>query len=156
MVKMTSGPDCWATATESTGGTCTQAAGQPEWGDGWAALRASLPWSESATVCISQIPLYLLCIKANFMRGLQGMHKQVVMAQRVKALQGNAGLAQLVWSLLTEKRLKEAGEAAYLVCLLSGCLCCRCCTAASFSFVLQHWTYCSTSATFLTVESLQM
>lgn len=32
------------------------------------------------------------------------------MAQRVKALQGSPGLAQLVWSLLLEKRLKEAGE----------------------------------------------
>lgn len=72
---MASGPDCWATATESTGGTCTQAAAQPEWGDGWAAPRASLPWSESATVCISHIPLYLLSIKANFMRGLQERHK---------------------------------------------------------------------------------
>lgn len=46
------------------------------------------------------------------------------MAQRVKALQGSPGLAQLVWSLLVEERLKEAVEAAYLVCLLRGCPCC--------------------------------
>lgn len=57
------------------------------------------------------------------MRGLEGRHKQVVMAQRVKALQGSPGLAQLVWSLLLEKRLKEAGESS-LVCLLSSCPCC--------------------------------
>lgn len=48
------------------------------------------------------------------MRGLEGRHKQVVMAQRVKALQGSPGLAQLVWSLLLEKRLKEAGKSSLL------------------------------------------
>lgn len=153
MVKMTSGPDCWATATGSTGGTCTQAAAQPEWGGGWAVPRASFPWSQSATVCISHIPLYLLCIKANFMRGLEGRHKQVVMAQRVKALQGSPGLAQLVWSLLLEKRLKEAGESSWAA---APAVCCWCCPAALSLLVLQHWTYCSTSVTFLKVKPLHI
>lgn len=81
MVKMTSGPDCWATATENTGRTGTQGPAQPDRAGGWTVPTASLPWSESATACTSHTPLYLLCIKANFMRDLQGRHKQAVKAQ---------------------------------------------------------------------------